>query len=129
MPSSRPVPWAQIPVGDRTRDRGHGRKETRTIKAVTLHTPGGIAFAHARQAARIIRTRTVNGKTSRETAYLVTSLLLSDGLTSAVSDSADNPGCVGGGQGEVDACAAAGVVGGVDVSAVALDEAVADRQP
>ncbi|WP_245674290.1 hypothetical protein [Actinoplanes rectilineatus] len=35
------LPWAQIPVGDRTRDRGHGRKETRTVKAVTLHTPGG----------------------------------------------------------------------------------------
>lgn len=68
------VPWAQIPVGDRTRDRGHGRKETRTVKAVTLRTPGGIAFPHAQQAARIIRTRTVNGKTSRETAYLVTSL-------------------------------------------------------
>jgi DDE family transposase len=34
------VPWAQIPVGDRTRDRGHGRKETRTVKAVTLQTPG-----------------------------------------------------------------------------------------
>ncbi len=35
------VPWAQIPVGDRTRDRGHGRKETRTVKAVTLQTRAG----------------------------------------------------------------------------------------
>lgn len=68
------LPWAQIPLGDRTRDRGHGRKETRTVKAVTLQTPGGIAFPHAQQAARIIRTRTVDSKTSRETAYLVTSL-------------------------------------------------------
>jgi predicted transposase YbfD/YdcC len=72
------VPWAQIPVGDRTRDRGHGRKETRTVKAVTLHTPGGITFSHAQQAARIIRTRTVDGKTSRETTYLVTSLTAAD---------------------------------------------------
>ncbi|MDY7090260.1 MAG: ISAs1 family transposase, partial [Actinomycetota bacterium] len=47
------LPWAQIPVGDRTRDRGHGRKETRTVKAVTLQIPGGIAFTHAQQAARI----------------------------------------------------------------------------
>ncbi|MEU4163461.1 ISAs1 family transposase [Actinoplanes sp. NPDC026670] len=61
------LPWAQIPVGDRTRDRGHGRKETRTVKAVTLHTPGGIAFPHAQQAVRIIRTRTIDGTTSRET--------------------------------------------------------------
>ncbi|WP_407650817.1 ISAs1 family transposase [Actinoplanes lobatus] len=68
------VPWAQIPVGDRTRDRGHGRKETRTVKAVTVHIPGGIAFPHAQQAVRITRTRTVDGKTSRETAYLITSL-------------------------------------------------------
>ncbi|NED53865.1 ISAs1 family transposase [Micromonospora aurantiaca] len=33
------LPWAQIPVGDRTRDRGHGRRETRTVKAVTVATP------------------------------------------------------------------------------------------
>jgi predicted transposase YbfD/YdcC len=72
------LPWAQIPVGDRTRDRGHGRKETRTVKAVTLHTPGGIAFPKAQQAARITRTRTVDGKTSRETAYLITSLPAAD---------------------------------------------------
>ncbi|MDG4795544.1 ISAs1 family transposase [Micromonospora sp. WMMD1082] len=72
------VPWAQIPVGGRTRDRGHGRKETRTVKAVTLHTPGEIAFSHAQQAIRIIRTRTTGGKTSRETVYLVTSLPVAD---------------------------------------------------
>jgi hypothetical protein len=38
------LPWAQIPVDDRTRDRGHGHRETRTVKAVTVATPGGIAF-------------------------------------------------------------------------------------
>ncbi len=69
---------AQIPVGDRTRDTGHGRKETRTVKAVTLQVPGGIAFPHAQQAVRITRTRTVAGRTSRETAYLVTSLPAAD---------------------------------------------------
>jgi len=68
------LPWAQIPAGDRRRDRGHGRRETRTVKAVTLHTPGGIAFPHAQQAIRITRTRTTAGKTSRETAYLTVSL-------------------------------------------------------
>ncbi|MGY3521134.1 ISAs1 family transposase, partial [Micromonospora sp. PTRAS2] len=68
------LPWAQIPVGDRTRDRGHGRRETRTVKAVTVATPGGIAFPHAQQAVRITRTRIVAGTTSRETAYLTVSL-------------------------------------------------------
>lgn len=72
------VPWTQIPPGDRTRERGPGRKEARTVKAVTLHTSGGIAFPHAQQAVRITRTRTVEGKTSRQTAYLVTSLPAAD---------------------------------------------------
>jgi predicted transposase YbfD/YdcC len=68
------LPWAQIPAADRTRGRGHGRRETRTIKAVTVHTPGGIGFPHALQAIRITRTRIVAGRTSRETAYLTVSL-------------------------------------------------------
>ncbi len=68
------LPWTQIPVGNQRRDRGHGRRETRTVKAVTLATPGGILFPHAQQAVRITRTRTTGGKTSRETAYLVVTL-------------------------------------------------------
>jgi predicted transposase YbfD/YdcC len=68
------LPWTQVPVGDRRRQTGHGRRETRTVKALTVTTPGGIAFPHAQQAVRITRTRTTNGKTSRETAYYTVSL-------------------------------------------------------
>jgi predicted transposase YbfD/YdcC len=68
------LPWAQVPVGDTRRDTGHGRRETRTVKALTVRTPGGIGFPHAEQAVRITRTRIVNGKTTREMAYLVVSL-------------------------------------------------------
>jgi predicted transposase YbfD/YdcC len=72
------LPWAEVPVGDRRRDTGHGRRETRTVKALTDLTPGGIGFPHAEQAVRITRTRTVKrdakARTSRETAYLVISL-------------------------------------------------------
>jgi predicted transposase YbfD/YdcC len=68
------LPWAQVPVGAQTRETGHGRKETRTVKALTVETPGGLGFAHAQQAVRITRTRTIKGKTSRETAYLTSSL-------------------------------------------------------
>jgi hypothetical protein len=39
-----------------------------------VRTPGGIGFPHAEQAVRITRTRIVNGKTTRETTYLVVSL-------------------------------------------------------
>ncbi|GAA3757205.1 hypothetical protein GCM10022225_48070 [Plantactinospora mayteni] len=53
------LPWAQIPIGHQTRDHGHGhgRRETRTVKAVTLATPDGISLPHAQQAVRITRTR------------------------------------------------------------------------
>ena len=72
------LPWAQTPVGDRTHERGHGRLETRTVKALTLTGGDPIAFPHAAQAVRITRTRTLNGKTSRETAYFVISLPAAD---------------------------------------------------
>jgi predicted transposase YbfD/YdcC len=68
------LPWAQIAVGDQTRDTGHGRKETRTVKAITIKTPGGLGFPHAQQAVRITRTRTIKGRTTRETAYITVSL-------------------------------------------------------
>jgi hypothetical protein len=42
------LPWAQVPVGDRRREVGHGRKKTRTVKALTVATPGGLGFPHAR---------------------------------------------------------------------------------
>ncbi|MFG2043908.1 ISAs1 family transposase [Dactylosporangium sp. NPDC048998] len=80
------LPWAHVPAGDRTRDRGHGRRETRTVKALTLHTPGGISFPHAEQAIRITRTRIVAGRTSRETAYLTVSLPAADAQPADLQD-------------------------------------------
>ncbi len=68
------LPWARVPVGHRTRHRGHGRRETRTVKALTVATPGGLGFPHAQQAVRITRTRTAGEKTTRETAYLIVTL-------------------------------------------------------
>lgn len=68
------LPWGQVTVTDRRRDTGHGRTETRTVKALTVATPDGLAFPHAEQAVRITRTRILAGKLTRETAYLVASL-------------------------------------------------------
>jgi predicted transposase YbfD/YdcC len=77
------LPWAQVPVGDRTRDRGHGRRETRTYKTTIVALPGGVPFPHVHQVARITRTRRVRQQvrtgtpvehvyhTRRETAYLI----------------------------------------------------------
>ena len=76
------LPWRQVPAGSLTRDAGHGRLETRTLK--TAHVRG-LGFPGARQAIKITRWRqdTVTGKISRETIYAITS------LTSAQATAAD----------------------------------------
>src|SRR4029453_11166068 len=69
--------WHRVPVLDRTRDRGHGRVEVRTLKAVTVNHFG---FPHAAQVIQVTRkTRDLRAAaTSRRwrtvTVYAVTSL-------------------------------------------------------
>jgi predicted transposase YbfD/YdcC len=67
------LPWQQIPAGSSARETGHGRIETRTLKAAHVT---GLDFPHARQAIKITRRRqdAATGKTSRQTVYAVTSL-------------------------------------------------------
>ena len=67
------LPWRQIPAGSSTRDTGHGRIETRTVKSAYVSR---LDFPAARQAIKITRRRqdTATGKISRETVYAVTSL-------------------------------------------------------
>ena len=67
------LPWRQVPAGSATRERGHGRAETRTLKAAHV---AGLDFPHARQAIKITRWRqdTTTGAASRQTVYAVTSL-------------------------------------------------------
>ena len=69
----RALPWRQVPAGGTTRETGHGRIETRTLKAAHVSR---LDFPHARQAIKITRWRqdTATGKTSRETVHAVTSL-------------------------------------------------------
>src|ERR1035441_5066432 len=71
------LPWRQVPAGSFTRETGHGRTETRTVKAAHVSR---LDFPRACQAIKITRWRkdTATGKTSRETAYAVTSLTSSD---------------------------------------------------
>jgi predicted transposase YbfD/YdcC len=44
--------WHNVPVADRTRDRGHGRIEIRTLKAVSVRHFG---FPHAAQVLQVTR--------------------------------------------------------------------------
>jgi predicted transposase YbfD/YdcC len=76
------LPWRQVPAGSLTRDAGHGRLETRTLK--TAHVKG-LDFPGARQAIKITRWRqdAATGKITRETVYAITS------LTSAQATAAD----------------------------------------
>ena len=73
----RALPWRQVPAGSITRDTGHGRIETRTLKAAHISR---LDFPCARQAIKITRWRkdTATGKTTRETVYAVTSLTSAD---------------------------------------------------
>ncbi|MFI1301739.1 ISAs1 family transposase, partial [Streptomyces noursei] len=64
------LPWARIPAVTRT-DRGHGRRATRTVRAVD--TPAWIDFNGAAQVAQLQRTVTRKGKRTVEIIYLVTS--------------------------------------------------------
>ena len=67
------LPWRQVPGGATTRGTGHGRAETRSLKAAHVSRPD---FPHARQAIKITRWRkdAATGRISRETVYAVTSL-------------------------------------------------------
>jgi predicted transposase YbfD/YdcC len=73
----RTLPWRQVPAGGTTRETGHGRIETRTLKAAHVSR---LDFPHARQAIKITRRRqdTSTGKASRETVYAITSLTSAD---------------------------------------------------
>ncbi|KDA40590.1 ISAs1 family transposase [Frankia sp. B2] len=64
------LPWTEIPTADLTRDRGHGREETRTLKVATVTH---LDFPHAAQAIRIRRWRRQKGQpASHETVYAIT---------------------------------------------------------
>jgi predicted transposase YbfD/YdcC len=69
------LPWHRVPELDRTRDRGHGRIEIRTLKAVSVSQFG---FPHAAQVLRVTRkTRNLQASPRRfrtVTVYAITSL-------------------------------------------------------
>ena len=72
------LPWKDIPCLAVSREHGHGRQDTRTLKATELSS--GIGFPGAAQVLRLTRTRTVRatGKRTRETVYAITSLTVAD---------------------------------------------------
>jgi predicted transposase YbfD/YdcC len=67
------LPWHRVPVADRTRDRGHGRVELRTLKAGCVRHFG---FPHVAQVIQVTRkTRDLHANRWRAvTVYAITSL-------------------------------------------------------
>jgi predicted transposase YbfD/YdcC len=76
----RALPWRQVPASGCVRDRGHGRAETRTVKAAHV---SHLDFPWARQAIKITRWRqdAGTGRASRQAVYAVTSLTSADATT------------------------------------------------
>lgn len=74
------LPWKDIPTLAVSREHGHGRADTRTLKATEVSS--GIGFPGAAQVLRLTRTRTIRatGKRTRETVYVyaITSLTATD---------------------------------------------------
>lgn len=67
--------WRQTPQADRTADRGHGRREIRTLKILSV--AAGIEFPGAAQAIQIRRRRRLLDEPRRfttETVYAITDL-------------------------------------------------------
>ena len=79
------LPWQRVPVADRTRDRGHGRIEHRTLKVVTVRHFG---FPHAAQVLQVTRkTRTLRTRRWRTvTIYAITSLPFAQARPARLAD-------------------------------------------
>ncbi|WP_328753776.1 ISAs1 family transposase [Streptomyces sp. NBC_00269] len=71
----RSLPWKQVTARRYERESGHGRRETRSVRTLTV-TDLGLDFPHVAQAAKIYRHRTglKTGKITRETVYTITDL-------------------------------------------------------
>jgi predicted transposase YbfD/YdcC len=71
------LPWRLVPSTDRDTTRGHGRREIRTLKILSIST--GIDFPNAAQAIQIWRRRRRLDQPTRfttETVYAITDLLV-----------------------------------------------------
>ncbi|WAL76265.1 ISAs1 family transposase [Kitasatospora sp. YST-16] len=71
----RSLPWKDVTARRYDREIGHGRRETRATRALTV-TDLALDFPHAVQAVRILRYRTdlKTGAVSRQTVYVITDL-------------------------------------------------------
>ena len=79
------LPWREVPVADRTCNRGHHRVELRRLQVTTV---AGLDFPHATQAIRITRrVRSLHSRRWRTvTVYAVTSLTAAQASPARLAD-------------------------------------------
>jgi predicted transposase YbfD/YdcC len=79
------LPWRQVPIGDETHDRGHGRYEIRRLQVVSSDR---LDFPHATQAIRI--TRRVRSQKTKKwrtvTVYAITNLTAAEAGPAELAD-------------------------------------------
>jgi predicted transposase YbfD/YdcC len=84
------LPWAEVPVAATATVNGHGRRDTRTVKATEVAS--GIGFPGAVQALRITRTRITRSahrskrRKTVETVYAITSLSAVDATPQQIAE-------------------------------------------
>lgn len=76
------LPWAKIPAHTST-ETSHGRRTTRTLKAV--QAPNWIDFPAAAQVLQLRRTRTKAGRRHTEVLYLICSVPMTRATTSEIT--------------------------------------------
>jgi predicted transposase YbfD/YdcC len=84
-PPAHALPWPDIPLADRTRNRGHGPTEIRRLQVTTV---AGLDFPHATQALRVTRrARSLHRRRWRTvTVYAVTSLTAAQANPARLAD-------------------------------------------
>lgn len=70
----RDLPWEGVPVSDTTIDTSHGRVVIRKLQFDSLKGKFAPDWPGLRQVGRLTRERTYQGKTSKETVFIRTSL-------------------------------------------------------
>ncbi|MFD9418826.1 ISAs1 family transposase [Streptomyces goshikiensis] len=71
----RALPWKEVTARRYDRERGHGRRETRSVRTLTV-TGLGLDFPYLVQAVKIHRHRTdlKTGKVTRQTVHAITDM-------------------------------------------------------
>ncbi len=82
----RALPWTDIPAADVTTGKGHGRRESRTLKLTTVSA--GIGFPGAALALQLTRRRRplTGRRWSTETIYAITDLTAAQTSASELAD-------------------------------------------